>query len=97
MDIPPLAARKVATSIPRETGHDAAAREAARAFEASFLGGMLKESGINQASASFGGGAGEDAFSGFLTEQYANRLAERGGFGLSERIFEALKARGAGA
>ncbi|PZQ49882.1 MAG: flagellar biosynthesis protein FlgJ [Rhodovulum sulfidophilum] len=98
MDIPPLTPRATATS--RGAGAapdpDAAARDAAEAFEASFLAEMLKASGLNETSAAFGGGAGEDAFASFLTEQYANKLAERGGAGLAERIFDALKARGAG-
>jgi Rod binding domain-containing protein len=42
---------------------------------------------------SFGGGAGEEAFSSLLTEEYARLLAERGGIGLAEQVFEALKQR----
>jgi Rod binding domain-containing protein len=96
MDISPLTARAGSSPLtPAKTPDpDAPARKAAQAFEASFIGEMLKESGINEASSSFGGGAGEAAFSSFLTEQYAAKLAERSGFGLAEKIFEALKARG---
>lgn len=99
MEITPLAARTGASpASPAKTSDpDAPARAAAQTFEASFIGEMLKESGINKASASFGGGAGEEAFSSFLTEQYASKLASGGGFGLAEKIFEALRARGGGA
>lgn len=99
MDITPLAARTAASPPARDktTEADAAALRAAEAFETSFLAEMLKESGINEASQAFGGGAGEEAFSSFLTEQYAAKLAGRAELGLSQRIFEALKARGTGA
>ncbi|TPE53581.1 rod-binding protein [Amaricoccus solimangrovi] len=95
MDISP--ATPTAAAAPKAPDPDRATRAAARAFEASFLSEMLRESGVNAASPAFGGGAGEEAFSSFLTEQYAAKLAERGGIGLSEAIFEALRARGAGA
>ncbi len=105
MDLSPLAARMAAPSPgtaakpapDADAASDAPARAAAEAFEASFLTEMLKESGVNQASSAFDGGAGEEAFSSFLTEQYARKLSERGGLGIAEKIFEALKARGAGA
>lgn len=99
MDISPLAARTVAQDplTKPKADPDAPTRKAAQAFEASFLGEMLKESGINETSSGFGGGEGEAAFSSFLTEQYAAKLSERGGLGLSEKIFEALKAREGGA
>ena len=99
MDLSPLAARTAATPTgpAARAEAEAPARAAAKAFESNFLAEMLKESGINQSSSAFGGGAGEEAFSSFLTEQYASKLAERGGLGLAEKIFEALKARGTGA
>ena len=54
---------------------------------------MLKYTGMNSQPDGFGGGAGEEAFSGFLTEEYARLMAARGGIGLAERIFEILKQR----
>lgn len=72
---------------------DAAIRAAAESFEASFLAEMLQYTGLNAMPAGFGGGAGEEAFSSLLTEQYANLLSERGGIGLAERIFDLLKQR----
>ena len=71
----------------------AAARQAAEAFEAAFLAEMLKYTGLNATSESFGGGAGEEAFASFLTEEYARLLAGRGGIGLAEQVFELLKQR----
>lgn len=73
---------------------ESAMREAAEAFEAAYLAEMLKQSGINSMPDSFGGGAGEDAFSGLLTGEYAQLLAKSGGIGLAEHIFQAIKARG---
>ncbi|HRO10976.1 rod-binding protein [Amaricoccus sp.] len=70
---------------------DTAASEAAQAFEAAFLAEMLRHSGLNAPSESFGGGAGEEAFASLLTDEYARLLAQRGGIGLAERIFELLK------
>lgn len=68
-------------------------RETAEAFEASFLADVLENSGINSMPESFGGGAGEDAFSSLLTREYGRLLAERGGVGLAEQVFELLKQR----
>jgi peptidoglycan hydrolase FlgJ len=69
---------------------DTAARDAARAFEATYIAEMLKHTGLNASPDAFGGGAGEDAFASFLNEEYARLLAARGGIGLAERIFEAI-------
>ncbi|HPG21737.1 MAG TPA: rod-binding protein [Amaricoccus sp.] len=93
MDIPPISAPagppRDASTPPAET----ATRAAAEAFEAAFLAEMLKYTGMNSQPDGFGGGAGEEAFSGFLTEEYARLMAARGGIGLAERIFEILKQR----
>ncbi len=74
----------------------AEARAAAEAFETAFIAEMLKSSGLNEMPASFGGGAGEEAFSSFLTQEYAQLMSERGGIGLAEQVFEALKQRTTG-
>ncbi len=84
----PLPART--TEPARGVAPDAAARKAAEAFEATFLAEMLKQTGINGAPEGWGGGAGEDAFAGFLTNEYARLLAGRGGIGLAEHIFAAI-------
>ena len=62
-------------------------------FEAAFLSEMLKYTGLNATSDTFGGGAGEEAFASLLTDEYARLLAERGGIGLAEQVFELLKQR----
>lgn len=98
MDLPPIplsmrpqdARVKPVAPIDRS---DAQAHAAAEAFEAAFLAEMLKSSGLNAMSESFGGGAGEEAFASFLTEEYAQLMSERGGIGLAEQVFETLKQR----
>jgi Rod binding domain-containing protein len=72
---------------------DRALRETAEAFEAAFLSEMLQQTGLNAMPSNFGGGAGEEAFSSLLTEEYARLLAGRGGIGLAEQVFETLKQR----
>ena len=92
MEIPPIAAARAGPAGPAPHA-DAEARAAAQAFEAAFLAEMLKHSGLNANPAGFGGGAGEEAFASLLTDEYARLLAERGGVGLAEQIFEALTQR----
>lgn len=95
MELPPLAGpplhSRPATLPPEQA--DAAAHKAAEAFEAAFLGEMLQYTGINEMPSAFGGGAGEQAFSSFLTEEYARLLSAKGGIGIAERVFEILKQR----
>ena len=93
MQLPPIGSP---TPVPRQdpaAPPAAAARRAAEAFEAAFLAEMLKYTGLNATSESFGGGAGEEAFASFLTEEYARLLAGRVGIGLAEQVFELLKQR----
>lgn len=92
MDLSPIAlsAPPIATAL-APARSDAEIREAARSFEAAFLAEMLRYTQLNANPAGFGGGAGEEAFGGLLTDEYARLLAERGGVGLAERIFDILK------
>lgn len=62
-------------------------------LEASFLAEMLAHSGLGATRESFGGGAGEEGFASFLRQEQARALAQSGGIGLAEHIFESLKAR----
>lgn len=94
MDLPPISAPATAISL-AQPDRDRDIHAAAEAFEAAFLAEMLKHSGINE-TPSFGGGAGEDAFSSMLTQEYASLLAKRGGLGLAEHVFEVLKQRTTG-
>jgi Rod binding domain-containing protein len=68
-------------------------REAARAFEAAFLAEMLKHSGLGETPEAFGGGVGERQFASLMREAQARHMAEAGGIGLAEQIFESLLAR----
>lgn len=62
----------------------------ARELEAAFLSEMLTAAGVGKPSQSFGGGAGEEAFSSFMVREYAASISERGGIGLAESIVKAL-------
>lgn len=70
---------------------EAQLRAKATELEASFLAEMLKHTGVGEPQKSFGGGAGEEQFSSFLTNEYARLMAEAGGIGLAETIFQSLQ------
>ncbi len=76
--------------VPAAAGGTTGLHEAARAMEEMFLAEMLGHAGLGETSESFGGGAGEEAFSSLLTREQARLLTERGGIGLAERLFEAM-------
>jgi flagellar protein FlgJ len=79
--------------LPATRGDDAALREAADAFEATFLAEMLSAAGLGRTPDTFGGGAGEDQFASFLVAEQAKAMVAAGGIGLSESVFQALKER----
>lgn len=88
----------VSTPSPRTTTgpavtRDATLRVAAEALEAQFLSEMLKSAGLGETPESFGGGTGEEQFASFLRQEQAQGIANGGGIGLAESIFEALKRR----
>lgn len=66
-------------------------RGAATRLETAFLSEMLKAAGLGKPRASMGGGAGEEQFASFLREAQAEAITRRGGVGLSEILFNALK------
>lgn len=70
---------------------DARLRAVATRLEATFLAEMLKHAGLGQARDAYGGGIGEDQFASFLAEAQAKAMAARGGIGLAETLFIALK------
>jgi len=72
----------------------AALKSAAKAFESSFIAEMLKSAGLGKTRDSFGGGAGEDAFSSLLVNSQADKISERGGFGLAESILRSMERAG---
>lgn len=66
-------------------------RHAAQELEASFLAEMLKSAGFGEARDAFGGGAGEQHFASFMVDAHARNMAEKGGIGLAQSIYESLK------
>jgi peptidoglycan hydrolase FlgJ len=94
MQIPGLSP-PVATSpvLSAEQRADQALHIAAQKLEAGFLAEMLKSAGAGKSREAFGGGVGEDQFSSFMVEEQAAMMVAAGGIGLSEQLFEALKAR----
>ncbi len=70
---------------------------AAQKLEAQFLSEMLGHAGLGKPRESFGGGIGEEQFSSFLRQAQAEALVARGGIGLAQHLFEALKVRADGA
>ena len=88
--LPPVPT-EMAQTLPPE--REVALRTAAESLEASFLAEMLRHSGVADARQTGGGGAGEEAFAGFLADAYGTALAEQGGIGLAEKVFEVLLMR----
>ena len=76
---------------PRASGPDRdALRRAAVEFETIFLAEALTAAGLGRTPEGFGGGVGEDAFASLLVREQARLLAEQGGIGLAERIYQSL-------
>ncbi len=71
----------------RRVGSEAEARQVAEDFEAFFLSQMVEAmfKGVGENN-EFTGGAGEQAFSGLLHEEYARIMAGTGGIGLSDNL-----------
>lgn len=67
-----------------------AVEEVAKELEASFLAEMFKYSGVGSARESMGGGHGEEAFTGLLTQEYARSVVDQGGIGLAEQIVNSM-------
>lgn len=89
----PIAPINAAPLAPPKSDQDARLHVAAVKMEAAFLAEMLKHSGFGAAQEAFGGGVGEEQFGSFLREAQAQHLAERGGVGLAQHIFQTLKER----
>lgn len=69
---------------------DAAKATLAQEFEAVFLAEMLRAAGAGEAASIFGGGVGEDQFSSFLINEYARKMAARGGMGIAEMVLRGM-------
>lgn len=82
---------KAAPATRPDHSTDGALHSAAQALEARFLSEMLRAAGLGETPAAFGGGIGEDQFASFLRDEQAEAIARRGGIGLAESIFAAMK------
>ena len=91
MQIRPQAVQTTPSSKASDPQAEAVLRRTAQALEASFLAEMLKFSGLGEARESFGGGVGEEQFTSFLCDEYARNMAQAGGIGLAESIFQSLQ------
>ncbi len=80
-----------AISQPVPSVSDAKLRDSAKELEAVFLAEMLKSAGFGKNNSAFSGGVGEEQFASFMTQQQAQAFADRGGIGLAEHIFNAMK------
>ena len=78
---------------PPSVTDDQRLRAVATRLEATFLAEMLKHAGLGQARETNGGGIGEAQFASFLADAQAQAIAARGGIGLAETLFNALKER----
>jgi peptidoglycan hydrolase FlgJ len=75
------------------TARDTILRARAVQLEAAFLSEMLGHAGMGAASSPFSGGTGEDQFASFLRAEQAKAIARKGGVGLAEHLFNALRGR----
>ncbi|MBI1366969.1 MAG: chemotaxis protein chel [Alphaproteobacteria bacterium] len=85
-------AAPVASAPAPKNEKDAALLKTAREFESVFIAQMLSYGGLSKALSAEGGFGGE-AFSSMLVDQYAEKLTERGGFGIAQKIYEQLRSR----
>ncbi|QDC11152.1 hypothetical protein FHY55_18775 [Oceanicola sp. D3] len=91
--IPPIPPPAASAVLPQREQH---LRKLSVELEASFLAEMLGHTGLGDTREGFGGGAGEEGFASFLRQEQAKAMAQSGGIGLAEHIFESLKARNHG-
>lgn len=69
------------------------ARQASEKLEATFLAEMLKSAGLGAQAHGFGGGIGEEQFASFQREALAVEMVRRGGVGLADIFYAALKEK----
>lgn len=96
---PPLPSLQNASSLnaPRSNAADSdsvsneAARAKANEFEATFLASLLQPvfEGLAK-DRTFGGGFGEEAFTGLLTQEYAKGIAGNANLGIADQVYEQL-------
>lgn len=88
MDFPIATPGAGPTTGPKPAPHPLRAK--AVELEAAFLAEMLQFAGLGAAREGFGGGIGEEQFSSFLRQEQARLMADRGGIGLAEALFQAM-------
>jgi len=94
-EMPSLEASKDSKALGDVKGQkleDPELRQAAEDFEAAFISQMLKFSGLGEALTK-GGGEDVAAFTDFYIENYAEKIVDKGGFGLADRFYEKLAAK----
>ncbi len=95
--VPSLSSTALAASAGLESApkskEDERLMEAAKKLEASFLAEMLKAAGLGKPREANGGGIGEEQFGSFLRQAQADAIVEKGGIGLAQSLFEALKEK----
>lgn len=82
---------RLLSSAPGPATRDPALWKAAQALETNFISEMLKDAKIGAPREDFGGGVGEEQFASLLQDKQAELLQRRGGFGLAESIYRAMK------
>jgi flagellar protein FlgJ len=88
-----LAPRPPAAPTPDTEQRREALRAVAVSFEAMFLTQVLDLAGVGRSPEGFSGGHGEEAFRGHMLGEQGRMMAEAGGIGLAEHVFEALLKR----
>ncbi len=68
---------------------EAELRQAAQDFEAAYISQMLTFSGLDKALMA-GGGEEVSAFTSFYIENFAEQIAEKGGFGLAQDFYDRM-------
>ncbi|MDT0681700.1 rod-binding protein [Roseicyclus sp. F158] len=81
------------TPAPPQADRNAAIRKVAAELEGLFLDEMLKHAGFGEARESFGGGVGEAQFADMMRREQARHIANAGGIGLAEQLFQQIAGR----
>jgi Rod binding domain-containing protein len=77
---------------PLAPAEEARARKTARDFEAAFIAEMLAHAGFAKSLAGDSGFGGE-SFSRFLLDAYADKLADKGGFGVADAVYQSIREK----
>lgn len=82
------------TTAPQKTKDAAAARKAAKNFEAVFAGQMVAHmfAGLKE-DALFGGGQAGEMYRSMLNEEYGRVIASTGGIGLADQVTAQILAQ----